>query len=620
MKRALILALLLAGAAVPAASFAATPSQAATAAVDPAAKPLVDAYVAWRGGAAFEAMTSVHETGALETAGLKGAWQRWASRDGRDHDVYDLGGAFTGAAALLPNGSWNQDQGVVEDMPAASVDDGRRELAMEFGDAMRGRGGASVTRLADETRDGRTWAVLRIGFGDADTYDALIDAKTGELLGWKVVENRRERFMHMGDWRMVDGVRMAFLSEELHANPGENVVQRLDAVEINRPLDAALFARPQTRKMAVFAGGKAGTDPVPFDFFNANRIYIPATVNGRPVKVLLDSGADSTVVDKAFAEAAGIKSEAKAVANGTGGQQEAGLVRNVKVEVGAMTLTSPTAAIIDLADVSKRLGMRLDVVLGAEVFKQLVVDIDFKAHTIAFHQPDGFTPPAGAVMVPVTATGGVPTVPASIEGGPEVQWDFDIGNGSPLLVYPAYWQKHGMVDGRTTSKTMGGAVGGQRPEILGTTRSLTFAGITFKDVPTTFTTPGASGVDADRAQGNIGLPVYSRFRLITDYPHSRLWLVPNAQDVAAPFRHDRSGLRLKVEGQGLKVDVVNSGSPAEAAGWKVGEVITAIDGQAVTSSYPGSDLSRWSVGDAGRAVKLTTADGRVRTLVLKDYY
>jgi hypothetical protein len=149
MNRALILAMLLAGTALPATSLAAAaPSAPAHAdAVDPAAKALAATYFAWRGGAAFEAMTSVHEKGQLETAGLKGVAESWMARDGRSHDTFDLGGAFTGGSATGSADAWSMDQGLVEDMPAATQSDNRRDIAMEFGDAFHGRGGASVSPI-----------------------------------------------------------------------------------------------------------------------------------------------------------------------------------------------------------------------------------------------------------------------------------------------------------------------------------------------------------------------------------------------------------------------------------------------------------------------------------------
>lgn len=223
------------------------------------------------------------------------------------------------------------------------------------------------------------------------------------------------------------------------------------------------------------------------------------------------SGAGITVLDRAYADSIGVKSEGQGVANGTGGQAGVAFAHDVRIEVGSMTLRVPTASVIDLASVAKRLGVALPAILGADVFKQLVVDIDFNERTIAFHEPESFEAPAGAVTVPLEEIGGRRTVPVRIEDGPEVRVDFDLGNGGPLLIFPSYWQSHQMTEDRPTSTRMGGAVGGMREEKLISVKSLTFAGHIFHDVPADLSLPGANAVDSDRSFGNVGMPVYSRF-------------------------------------------------------------------------------------------------------------
>jgi C-terminal processing protease CtpA/Prc len=97
-------------------------------------------------------------------------------------------------------------------------------------------------------------------------------------------------------------------------------------------------------------------------------------------------------------------------------------------------------------------------------------------------------------------------------------------------------------------------------------------------------------------------------------------MVPDAKAIAEPFPHDRSGLSVAYEGDHLRVVSVASGSPGAAGGWKDGDLITAIDGRPIGAGFMGTEQSRWGAGDAGRRVRLTGSDGKVRTLVLQDYY
>jgi membrane-associated protease RseP (regulator of RpoE activity) len=304
---------------------------------------------------------------------------------------------------------------------------------------------------------------------------------------------------------------------------------------------------------------------------------------------------------------------------GTGGTDTAGLAGGVDIQIGKLTLKDLTVGTIDLKAVEKRIGHPLPVILGKEVFNDLIVDIDFSERRIAFHDPEGFAPPKGAAVVPVTLVEGLRSVPVSVEGQPPVQFDFDIGNGSPLIVFPAYAETHKLLEGRPTSKALAGAIGGLRQNDVFTVRALTFAGVTFRDLPTTTPPPGPSGVDADRTLGNIGLPVLSRFRLITDYAHDRLYMTPDADAASRPFARDRLGVTLVKEATSFKVEFVAPNSPAAMAGLKAGDQVTSIDRKPPEAWSP-DELRALRNSAEGVEVELTLSDGATKRLKARNYF
>jgi hypothetical protein len=197
---------------------------------------------------------------------------------------------------------------------------------------------------------------------------------------------------------------------------------------------------------------------------------------------------------------------------------------------------------------------------------------------------------------------------------------FDVGNAGALSLYPRYWQEARLLENRRSSKTLSGAVGGLRERDVATLKHIRFAGVTLNDVPTVFDDAGNSVSTSDRLLGNLGLAVLSRFRMVTDYANDTLLLVPDARALRQPFSKDRSGLvALPADGR-LTVKLVAPGSPAAAAGWRVGEDIIAIDGQKIGPDYAGTPLAGWRYRPAGQTVVLTLRDGSERRLILKDYY
>jgi C-terminal processing protease CtpA/Prc len=75
-----------------------------------------------------------------------------------------------------------------------------------------------------------------------------------------------------------------------------------------------------------------------------------------------------------------------------------------------------------------------------------------------------------------------------------------------------------------------------------------------------------------------------------------------------------------LEGDQLNVLHVSPGSPADRAGIKKGDRLTAINGTAVGPAFFSGALSSWARGAPGTEVAITKADGAIVTLTLANYY
>jgi len=86
-----------------------------------------------------------------------------------------------------------------------------------------------------------------------------------------------------------------------------------------------------------------------------------------------------------------------------------------------------------------------------------------------------------------------------------------------------------------------------------------------------------------------------------------------------PVRRDRSGLQSTFRGDHLEVFFVAPGSPAEAAGLRAGQRISAVNGHRIGLDYLEGGF-RWTYGEAGTEVVLTDDLGREHRVVLADYF
>jgi len=204
------------------------------------ARELVDRYFAWRGAMALEQLQTIHERLFVDGPGGRHPGDLWMDRDGRLRRETVSGGARHVEVAG-PEGAWTRDgDGPAQDSPGAA-ERARRYARLVFGDALKGREGASAELAGTADVEDHTWQVVRVGFGDADAYEALIDPRSGVLCCFRITEAGVTRTELFGDWRLVAGVRMPFAQL---TRAGADVSVTVGAVELNAPLTEALFQRP----------------------------------------------------------------------------------------------------------------------------------------------------------------------------------------------------------------------------------------------------------------------------------------------------------------------------------------------------------------------------------------
>ena len=593
------------------------------AAVAPEAAPLVEKYVAWLGGwAGLDAVRDMALDGAIEVAGLKGTLSVKLRHDGRQRTAFDLK-VMKGVDVLDGADAWSVNaSGQVEDLGREKVLNAQRGLDRAFNRHLRGEG-VEVTRAADEQRDGRTWAVLRFAYPDGDTFDILLDAATGESTWTRDTTDGHVSWTHELDLREVDGRRVAFRQETLAENALENQTVTWTTVQVNAGLGDDVFRRPgaaAVTRLFHLPSGMAATAWVPIELHLERYIYMKGLVDGVPSDILLDSGAGMTVLDTAMAAKLGHKPAGALPAQGVGGTTTAGLVEGVTIEVGDLKLGPLVAATLDLSSIGRRMGRDMPVILGKEVFQDLVVDLDYPNQRIRFLDPALFRyEGAGHRLEVLPANDGHKLVQLAIEGLPEATVMLDTGQGNALTLFRRYTDDNRLLEGRRQSTAVGGGVGGTMEIALARVAKVTIAGYEMLDVPTSFHRQDVGGAfDTAKLAGNLGAGILGRFRVLFDYPHDCLWLEPG-KDFAAPQSRDRTGLQPHPEDGALVIDHIAPGSPAEAAGWRKGDRITALDGQAIDAGW-WRHWAAWSRAAAGTKVKLTMADGSVRELALADYY
>jgi hypothetical protein len=356
----------------------------------------------------------------------------------------------------------------------------------------------------------------------------------------------------------------------------------------------------------VFKGNTSSSGWIEFTPLTNFGIHLPIKINGHDAMALLYGGPSN--IDKNFVESAGVAAKI----------EDASSVNGIQIQLGNLTLQNARAMTDDLQKQgydAKILGQPVLFRLGEEVFNQVVVDVDYAHHRVAFRDPRAVTKPAGAIEVPLIELDGERVLPLSIDGAAPAQFELELGNViGPLMVTPAYAARQMLLEGRPTSQRLSG----RYSETVVSVDHLSFAGTDFSRVPIALIPD--TELPPPSITGGVGLPLLAKFRLIIDYQHSRLYAIPNSGTAMTSIEKDRIGLVLdKKVTNGFLVAFVSPNSPAEAAGFKKGDKISLIDGKPF-EAWPTQAIIKFQMADSGTVHIFTMADGTERQIKAVDFF
>jgi predicted aspartyl protease len=341
-----------------------------------------------------------------------------------------------------------------------------------------------------------------------------------------------------------------------------------------------------------------------------NQPFVEVTINGRPTIALLDTGAAASWVDEDLAAELGIGALWKLAAEDRSGPY----VRNDRtvpsvIGIGADVEEEVALGLIDVGAIVGELPEgepRPRAIIGLDVLKKYVIGLDFDRSVVEFAPADGYTafPPSGALTL--NKNSGLRMLRVTLDGR-DADAVIDTGATSAVHVSIAFEGVDALAAAQA-SQMLVSTVHGIHQRPIASLKNVEFAGRQFASVPATLSAqPIGNGVDAV-----VGMQLLSQFNLVLDFPRSRMWMSPNA-NFGKPFRRDRVGLHTLDE-EGGRVVLVASGSPAEKAGFRIGDVVTEMRDETGGRIGSGRDVI------AGQKVAVVMGDGSTRTLVAQDYY
>jgi hypothetical protein len=483
--------------------------------------------------------------------------------DGKTPWMQDLSGAFTA-----------QEGG---DRFAVAVNEAYRNANLWW---RPDHGGATISYAGQESIDGKPNDHIVVTPKDGKTFDAWFDTKTHLLT--RTAEPRQffDTRTFYSDYRKENGVNFPHkIVEDAGVGPDGYDTLTFKSVTFGAVQPISAYSRPTAPPTGATIDGASVT--VPFRLLN-NHIYLQATVDGKgPYTFILDTGGHTLLSPKIIKEA-GLKAAGAAVGSGAGkGTVLSGFVQFHEIAIGGVKLHDQTAIAQNIYDKSIE-GIPVDGMVGFELIRRLVTQIDYGAKTLTFTDPAKFSPASVGTPVPFKFYDHLPQVAGSAGGVPGI-FDIDTGSRSEVDITSPSVEKFDFKGKypKGVEAVTGWGVGGPVKSYVVKLPYLTIGNFKEPGVVAGLDGPHSGSMSDANFLGNIGSAFMKRFVVTFDYAHQIVYLKPIVPPPADIGTFDRSGMWINATDNGDLVNSVSTNGPAEKAGLQKGDIVTAIDGKNV---------------------------------------
>jgi hypothetical protein len=319
-----------------------------------------------------------------------------------------------------------------------------------------------------------------------------------------------------------------------------------------------------------------------------NHVWMRGAVgNQDSLWFLLDSGADGNCIREARAIQMGLELDDPHPSHGAGGSVESRFTQRLDVRLPGLTMSEARLATLPLEELGASAGRPLDVIIGFPLLRRSVVTIDYERNLMDVMAGEKWEYSGPGVVLPLTFENNLPYVTArvTLPGGKPIEGRFliDTGNIGSLIFSPTFVEEHRALESVTqTIQAVGRGVGGQSTNPVGRVERFELGGIEIEQPLAMFRSPGPGAISAPGTAGNIGGRMLRRFKVIFDYPRSRMILEPGPK-LSEPMESDMSGLSLRTpppDYAHVTVSRVTEESPAAALGLRTGDELVSLDGRA----------------------------------------
>jgi len=320
-------------------------------------------------------------------------------------------------------------------------------------------------------------------------------------------------------------------------------------------------------------------------------IIVDATVNGRPVSLMFDTGFSGQVVLNTAIDI-GEATETMTLRDFVG-EFEAPMVKLKSLKIGAKAIAIKDAMVVQqpLAHMTHAYNTHADGILGLAAMADSIVTIDFAHHEFVFEPnsydisnrvPDGKTTFLGK-MLPIGRDAIVMSV--SAPGDKPMTMTLDTGNGFYATTHRDVLERIGLWPEGKKAKFahLSGIASGPVSSWSAHLKNMTIFGVPVASSVWDVIDLPASEAESD---GTVGFQFLKNFTITLDYGRRRVWMENTTGEVGSDIVGEPGFLAGYDPGKHVEsIYSVAPGGPADLAGIKVGDELISVGDTDLTTQH-----------------------------------
>lgn len=290
------------------------------------------------------------------------------------------------------------------------------------------------------------------------------------------------------------------------------------------------------------------------------------------------------------------------------------LISNNNVKLGSVKADNVNLVIMpnNNFNVSEYLGMDVHGIIGYDLFKALVVELDYNEKWIRFHNPNKFKVNKKYQTLPLEILGNKPYMNSCIrtENSDSVAVKLMIDTGASFAL-TMLTESHTeiKIDTPAIQAYLGTGISGDLQGKISRVKEFALGdSIVFEEVITAY--PDEKSVrhvqKGTNRNGSVGGEILKRFRVVFDYQGEKIYLKKNSSYTAS-FDYNKTGMLIKAKGKKHNqfiIDHIDEDSAAAEAGLEVGDQLIQIQQYNPTDLTLGQIYEVFNGTKTGKSIRL----------------